>query len=509
MERTTLRKNNPRWRAYLTSLADSTRPIPKSVRIHFVGIGGIGMSAMAKILLEEGYMVSGSDWKLNPLTASLETLGAQVFEGHAASHVDQADLIVTTSAAKSDNPEIVAGRARGIPVMKGSQMLGRMMAGKLGVCVAGTHGKTTTTAMIAEILVDAGLDPTFVVGGEVKDLGTNGHLGKGIHFVAEADEYDRRFLDLNPSIAVITNVEADHLDYYGDYENVLGAFHQFLQRVPAEGTIVACWDDPGVRRVVEELRYWDTEPRRHGDVEHARQVSASARPRVTQFGPRVVTYGVHRPGKWWASSLVVNAYGGFDFTAWHVGRRMGEFTLRVPGLHNVSNALAALAVAHLLGVHPDQAWATLARFGGTHRRFEIKDSVRGITVVDDYAHHPTEIRATLAAARLRYPDRPVWVCFQPHTYSRTRYLLTEFAGAFSQADHVIITDIYAAREFDTLGVHARDIIAQMKHPDALYIGSLEEAARYLARVLQPEDVLFTLGAGDVWQVGEWVLALIQ
>ncbi len=488
MERTTLLQSRSRWRAHTINLSDPIQPIPKNTRIHFVGIGGIGMSALAKILLEQGYAVSGSDWKLTPLTASLETMGARVFEGHQADHVNQADLIVTTSAAKPDNPEIVAGRARGIPVIKGSQMLGRMMAGKFGVCVAGTHGKTTTTAMIAEILVDAGLDPTFVVGGEVQDLRTNGRLGSGAYFVAEADEFDRRFLDLSPSIAVVTNVEADHLDYYGSYENVLGAFHKFLQQVPTDGTIVACWDDPGVRRVL------------------------SARPPAPLLlrseGPRVVTYGIDRPGKWWASSLGVNAYGGFDFTAWHVGRHVGEFSLRVPGQHNVSNALAALAVASLLGVHPDQAWATLAQFGGARRRFELKGIARGITVVDDYAHHPTEIRATLAAARLRYPGRPVWVCFQPHTYSRTKHLLAEFARAFDQADHVVITDIYAAREFDTLGVHARDIVALMNHPDAQYVGSLEDAADYLVQHLQPGDVLLTLGAGDVWQVGELVLARI-
>lgn len=503
MERTTLLQSRSRWRAHSVNLSDPTQPIPKTVRVHFVGIGGIGMSALAKILLEEGYTVSGSDWKLTPLTASLETMGARVFEGHKPEHVNRADLIVTTSAARGDNPEIVAGRTRGIPVIKGSQMLGRMMAGKLGVCVAGTHGKTTTTAMISEILMDANLDPTFVVGGEIRDLGTNGHLGTGTCFVAEADEFDRRFLDLNPSIAVVTNIEPDHLDYYGSFENVLDAFLKFLQRVPADGTIVACWDDPGVRRVVEALRG-------RGDGRAGEQGSRGTGARekgvVTQFGPRVVTYGVNRPGKWWASSLRVNAHGGFDFTAWHVGRNMGEFSLRVPGQHNVSNALAALATANLLGVNLDQVRATLARFSGAARRFEIKGMAQDITVVDDYAHHPTEIRATLAAARVRYPGRLLWVCFQPHTYSRTKLLLAEFARAFDQADHVIITDIYAAREFDTLGVHASDMVALMNHPDARYIGRTEEAAAYLAQHLRPGDVLLTLGAGDVWQVGEWVLA---
>jgi len=452
-----------------------------SNRIHFVGIGGIGMSALAKILLEQGHQVSGSDLKLSPLTDQLARLGVRVFEGHRPEHVAGADLIVVTSAAREDNPEIVAGRAQGIPVIKGSEMLGRMMEGKMGICVAGTHGKTTTTAMIAKLLADAGYDPSFVVGGEVLDLGTNGRLGSGPHFVAEADEYDRRFLELSPHIAVITNIEADHLDYYGTFEALVKAFRAFVNRVPQEGAVVACWDDPQARRLAKALRQGN------------------------EGAPRVVTYGVERSGQWWATDIALNDQGGHDFVAWYLGRRAGSFRLIVPGRHNVGNALATLAVAHLLNVSLEQAGRSLAGYTGTRRRFEVKGEARAVTVVDDYAHHPTEIRVALAAARERFPGRRLWVVFQPHTYSRTKHLLREFAQALALADHVVVTEVYAAREHDTLGVSGAHIVARMSHPDARFVPDLEAAAGELVAWLQPGDVLLTLGAGDVWRVGELVL----
>ncbi len=454
-------------------------------RIHFVGIGGIGMSALAKILLEGGYQVSGSDLKLSPITARLEEMGARVFEGHRPEHVEGAELIVATSAAREDNTEIVAGRARGIPVIKGSEMLGRMMEGKMSICVAGTHGKTTTTAMIAKTLADAGLDPTFVVGGEVLDLGSNGRLGRGPHFVAEADEYDRRFLDLTPHIAVVTNIEADHLDYYGTFDALVEGFRAFVDRLPPDGALVACWDDPQARRLAKMVR------RRNGN------------------GPQVVTYGLERPGQWWATDVRQNGNGGHDFVVWHLGRRTGAFSLRVPGRHNVANALAALAVADLLDLNLEQVGQSLATYSGTHRRFEVKGKVGGVTVVDDYAHHPTEIRTTLVAARERFPSRDLWVVFQPHTYSRTKHLMAEFAEALTLADHVVVTEVYAAREHDTLGVSGADIVARMEHPDARFVPQLDAAARDVAARMKPGDVLLTLGAGDVWQVGETVMGLLS
>jgi UDP-N-acetylmuramate--alanine ligase len=454
-------------------------------RIHFVGIGGIGMSALAKILLEGGYQVSGSDLKLSPITAKLQEMGARVFERHRPEHIGEAELIVVTSAAPKDNPEIVAGRARGIPIIKGSEMLGRMMEGKMNICVAGTHGKTTTTAMIAKILVDAGLDPTFVVGGEVQDLGTNGRLGHGPHFVAEADEYDRRFLELNPRIAVITNIEADHLDYYGTFDALVEGFRAFVDRLPQDGALVACWDDPETRRLAKMVR------QRNGN------------------GPRVVTYGLERSGQWWATNVRQNEHGGHDFVAWHLGRRAGAFRLVVPGRHNVANALAALAVARLLDLDLKQAGQSLATYTGTRRRFEIKGQVGGVTVVDDYAHHPTEIRATLAAARERFPGQELWVIFQPHTYSRTKHLMAEFAEALALADHVVVTEVYAAREHDTLGVSGADIVAHMEHPDARFVPELDEAAKGVTARMKPGDVLLTLGAGDVWCVGESVMGLLK
>jgi UDP-N-acetylmuramate--alanine ligase len=456
-----------------------------SQHIHFIGIGGIGMSALAKILREEGYTVSGSDLKLSPLTESLSALGITVYQGHRPEHIAGADLIVTTSAARPDNPEILAGQQRGVPVIKGSTMLGRMMAGRRAVCIAGTHGKTTTTAMIAKLLVDAGRDPTFVIGGESEDLGTNGRHGDGTEFVAEADEFDRRFLDLTPHIAVVTNIEADHLDVYGDLAGVVEAFRQFIGLVPPDGAVVACVDDPQVRQLV---------------------VGAALRGRPPSTR-HLVTYGVERPGEWWAAGLSANARGGYDFTAWHRGRCWGEIGLRVPGLHNVGNALAAIAVAELLGIASDVARESLASYRGTRRRFEFKGEAGGVRVYDDYAHHPTEIQTTLAAARDLFPDRKLWVVFQPHTYSRTKALLRDFARSFNLADHVLVTDIYAARESDTLGVHSRQLVTRMNQPDARYVGDLDQAAETLAAELRPGDVLFSLGAGDVWWVGEQVLRM--
>jgi UDP-N-acetylmuramate--alanine ligase len=451
------------------------------------------MSALAKILREEGYTVSGSDLRLSPLTESLSALGITVYEGHRPEHIAGADLIVTTSAARPDNPEILAGRQRGIPVIKGSVMLGRMMAGRRAICIAGTHGKTTTTAMIAKLLVDAGRDPTFVIGGESADLGTNGRHGDGAEFVAEADEFDRRFLDLAPHIAVVTNIEADHLDVYGDLAGVVEAFKQFIGLVPPDGAVVACVDDPQVRHLVGPLM-----PPKGSTPESRLQP-------VTLSPCHLVTYGVERPGEWWAAGLSANARGGYDFTIWHRGRCWGQLGLRVPGLHNVSNALAAIAVADLLGIAPDIARQSLVSYHGTRRRFEFKGEAGGVRVYDDYAHHPTEIQATLAAARDLFPDRELWVVFQPHTYSRTRALLREFARSFDLADHVLVTDVYAAREDDTLDVHSRQLVARMNRPDVRYMGDLDRAAEILAAELQPGDVLFSLGAGDVWQVGEQVL----
>ena len=455
--------------------------------IHFIGIGGIGLSAMAKILLEEGYRVSGSDLQSSPLTANLEALGASIHKGHAADNVGPADLVIMSSAIQPDNPEVVAARQRGIPVIKRDQMLGRMMAGRYGIAVAGTHGKTTTTALIAWLLTQAGLDPTFIVGGVVENLGTNAQAGRGDHFVIEADEYDYTFLGLKPRIAVLTVIEMDHPDCFHDLDEVTEAFIKFVRLVPKDGCVVGCGDESRVRAVIEG----------RGGAKGSEGEKGK---------PQVVTYGLGAGVDWQAVEIRANEVGGSDFVALKERQPMGTFGLQLPGLHNVKNALAAIAVADHLGLDLAAVGTALREFRGTKRRFEHKGTAGGVIVIDDYAHHPTEIRATLAAARRRYPDSEIWAVFQPHTYSRTKALLHEFAESFGDADHVIVVDIYPAREYDNLGVSTADIVARMTHPDARHIATLNDAADYLLRHLKVGDVLITLGAGDGYLVGERVLA---
>lgn len=446
-------------------------------RIHFVGIGGIGLSAIAKVLLEEGYRVSGSDLKLSAITDALADMGAVIYQGHCAENVDEADLVIISSAIPVDNPEVAAARERGIPVVKRDRVLGRMMEGRFGIAVAGSHGKTTVTAMIALFLTGAGLDPTFIVGGILENLGTNARAGRGEYFVVEADEYDHAFLGLRPTVAVVTNIEMDHPDCYPELDDLVEAFRGFVSLVPPDGCVIGCGDEDRVRKLLARRQE-----------------------------PDVITYGLGEGVDWRALDIQPNELGGNDFVALHKGQPVGEFTLCIPGLHNVQNALAVLAVAHRLGLDLADAGETLRGYRGVQRRFEVKGEVHGIIVIDDYAHHPTQIRTTLRTARERHPGRTIWAVFQPHTYSRTRALLAEFAASFADADHVIITDIYAAREFDDLGVSAADIVTLMRHPDARYISGLNEVTEYLLDHLKPGDVLITLGAGDGYKVGENVLA---
>ncbi len=446
--------------------------------VHLVGIGGAGLSAIAKVLLESGYTVSGSDQAPSALARALAERGAQVFLGHAAGQVAGADVLVISSAVPEDNVEVLAARARGIPVLKRAEFLGQLMAGRLGVAVAGTHGKTTTTGLIAYMLDQAGLDPTFVVGGLLADYGTNARAGHGRPFVVEADEYDRMFLGLHPVIAVVTNVEHDHPDIYPTLAEMQDAFRQFTHRLPDEGLLVGCDHDLFARKLVEERR-------------------AAGRP--------AVLYGTKRRDDYRADSLQPNGAGGYDFLVVRHGATLGLARNRLPGEHNVLNSLAALAVADFVGVDFNVARNALAEYHGAGRRFEVKGEAAGVTVVDDYAHHPTEIRATLAAARRRFAGRPLWVMFQPHTYSRTRTLLADFADSLDEADHVVVVDIFRSREAVDASVSAADIVRRMQHPDARYIPSLAEAARFFTARLRPGDVLLTLGAGDGDVVGQQVL----
>jgi UDP-N-acetylmuramate--alanine ligase len=448
--------------------------------VHLVGIGGIGMSAIARVLLERGYVLSGSDLRLSDITRELMALGATVYQGHSGDNVARAEAVIVSSAVAESNPEIVEARKRGVPILKRGQALAWLMQDHYSIAVAGTHGKTTTSAMIGLLLEDAQLDPTIIVGGIVPELGANAKDGKGKYLVVEADEYDRTFLHLSPQLAVITSIEMDHPDCYVDLEEMSQTFRDFLSKMPPGGYVMACGDDPQAMQVVGDLP----------DL-------------------KVTTYGLRSDDYWGATNLEQNGLGGTDFVVSAGSEQKGSFQLSIPGAHNVSNALAAIGVADHLGLDLTSVRDTLRRFQGVGRRFEIRGDLHGITVVDDYAHHPSEIRATLAGARQRYEGRRIWVVFQPHTYSRTKALLSDFASAFIDADEVVVTAIYAARESDDLGIRAGDLVQAMSHPQAVHVPDLHQAASRVASYLVSGDVLITMGAGDVWRVGEEVLGILR
>ena len=460
-----------------------------------VGIGGAGLSAIATVLLEQGYAVSGSDLELSPAADRLVRQGATVYRGHSAANLPATTTaVVVSSAVPADNAEVVAARQRGVPVFKRADWLSRMMAaqGCRGVAIAGTHGKTTTTAMIAYIARSAGLDPTFIVGGNVHQLGTNAAAGSGSVFIIEADEYDRTFLGLRPEVAVLTVLEWDHPDCYPTYESMCQAFGEFLAGVPSSGLVVACGDDPGVQRLLSQ-------------TEAAGKLLAP-----------VVTYGLSADNMWQAVNLRVNARGGYDFDvrrpvveSSRPSEPVVEVSLQVPGVHNVKNALAALVVANWLSIPAPEVTAALAGFQGVDRRFETKGEARDVLVIDDYAHHPTEIRAALSAARDRYPQRPIWAVFQPHTFSRTRALLNDFAEAFTGADHVIVVDVFASREQSDGTLTSDHLVDRMLHPDARYLASFQETVDYLVSHVKPGSVVLTLGAGDGYRIGEMFLDRLQ
>ena len=461
--------------------ARRTMPLLRpGIHVHLVGIGGIGLSAIARVLHGWGYRVSGSDRQPSALTEALSAEGITVYAGHRAEHVSGADVVVVSSAVPEDNPEVAEARGRGLPVLKRKQFLGKLTAGRSTIAVAGTHGKTTTSAMSAWILTQAGLDPTFIVGGVMQNLRTNARAGDGPHFIIEADEYNRAFLGLRPDVAVITTLEHDHPDCYPTFERMRVAFLTFAEQVTANGLLIVGGEDAEARRLGALL---------------------------ATLGRRVETYGFGQRWDWRAEGTQLGNSAAFQ--VWHQGKKLGMCALQLPGSHNVLNALAALAATAEVGADVETALAALTRFRGTERRFEVKGQAAGITVVDDYAHHPTEIRATLAAARLKYVGRPIWAVFQPHTYSRTAALLDGFAAAFDDADHVLVTSIYAAREHDTLGISGADVVARMDHPDTRYVETLDGAVTILLKRIRPGDVVITLGAGDGYLIGERILEKLQ
>lgn len=449
-------------------------------RVHIIGIGGAGMSAIATLLLERGYRVSGSDQSESPSTQMLRERGAQVFIGHRAESVGEVDNVFISSAIKADNVEWLAAQQRGIPISKRAQLLGWLMQGALGVAVAGAHGKTTTTAMIASVLMAAGRDPSFIVGGTIAGLNTPAHAGRGREFVIEADEYDRTFLGLTPRVAAVTNVEHDHPDCYPTFESMLQAFRAFVGLLPEDGLLVVCGEDAGARGLVEFRGSRD-----------------------------VVTYGFGRDVTWRATDVQANNVGGSDCVVSRDGATRGLLRLRLPGRHNVLNALAAIAATDYLGVTFEEARAALVEFQGVGRRFEMRGEACGVAVIDDYGHHPTEIRATLAAARMSYPDRAIWAVWQPHTFSRTKLLMDEFVGSFADADHVIVTEVYASRESDSLGVNAAHVVARMQHRDARHAATLGDAVTLLANRLKAGDIVITLSAGDATLISERLLQRLR
>jgi UDP-N-acetylmuramate--alanine ligase len=451
-------------------------------RVHFIGIGGSGLSAIARLLQESGYTVTGSDRAFSPFVADLQGLGIRVHIGHQPENVVGAEMVVRSSAVLDDNPEVIAARAAGIPVLKRADFLGQLMQGKTGIAVAGTHGKTTTTAMLAWVLTALKQEPSFIVGGVLTNLGVNACAGKGQTFVIEADEYDRMFLGLKPVIEVVTNVEHDHPDCYPTPEDFFASFLDFVRLLPADGLLVACADDRGAARLAEQAR---------------------------QLGTQVATYGLmdNKAMTTVARKLTPNEKGGFTFEA-VLGQKSFNVALMVPGRHNVLNALAVLTVCDALHLPLVEVSAALGQFSGTGRRFELRGQAGGVTVYDDYAHHPTEIRATLAAARTRHPGQRIWAVWQPHTYSRTQTLFEAFTRAFEDADEVIVTEIYRARE-PQQDFSALEVVQAMPHPSARFIAELSDVSDYLVSCLRPGDVLLVLSAGDAEQVSAQVLHRLQ
>jgi UDP-N-acetylmuramate--alanine ligase len=448
------------------------RPQP----VHFIGIGGIGMSSLAEVLMDMGYPVTGSDQKFSPTTERLASRGAVVYEGHAAANLAGANMVVYSSAVRPDNPEIVEARRRKLPVIPRGELLAEFMRQKFGIAIAGSHGKTTTTAMVAAILIHANLDPTILVGGRMGINGSNARLGRSDYLVVESDESDGSFLKLAPIIAVVTNIDREHLDHYSGIEEIREAFAAFIAKVPFYGAAVLCLDDENIQQIL---------------------------PGVNR---RVVTYGASAQ----ADLRITSAAPGHlasEFHLYHGDRDLGCFRLQVPGAHNTLNAAAAVAVALELEVPVDAIREALAQFRGVDRRFQVRGSERGVTVIDDYGHHPTEIRATLAAARAcRF--KSVHVLFQPHRYTRTEALMDDFARAFHQADSVYVTDIYAASEAPIAGVTSQALVEKLQafgHRGASYTGSLEQGIGAVVAAAGAGSAIITLGAGSVSHAAEHIM----
>lgn len=457
----------------------------KTQQIHLVGIGGSGMSGIAEVLLTLGYKVTGSDLQPSETTRRLEEQGGKIFFGHEESHVGEAQVVVISSAVAATNPEVLVAKARQIPVIPRAEMLAELMRLKFGVAIAGAHGKTTTTSMVANVLAQGGLDPTMVIGGKVNALGSHARLGRGDILVAEADESDGSFLRLSPTVVAVTNLDREHLDHYGSMERINDCFAEFINKIPFYGLAVLCADDE----------------------------------RLSALFPRIVkryqTYGLQeRNGvvpDFKATDVVLKQWGG-EFRAHFRGKNLGPFRLAVPGIHNVSNALVAIAIGVELDIPLDLIRKGLAAFTGVERRFHLRGEIAGIMVVDDYGHHPTEVKATLAAAKQGWADRRLVVLFQPHRYSRTRDCMEDFAHAFDEADVVFMTDIYPAGEQPIPGVSGASLAGTIQaagHPSVTFVERKESLPDQVMPHLKPGDLVLTLGAGDIWKAGTGLVARLE
>lgn len=438
------------------------------------------MSAIAKVLLEMGYHVSGSDVHKSDTTHNLERLGARVYQGHAGENVKGADAIVISSAISENNAEIMAARDMKIPIFHRAEMIAEMMQSQKGIAVAGAHGKTTTTSMIALMMEKLGEDPTIIIGGELHDIGGNAKLGAGEYIVAEADESDGSFLKLAPVIAVVTNIEEDHMDFYGTIENIVDAFKQFLAKLPADGLAVLCADSEYVRQLAGEL------------------------------GKPYITYALHHEADYTVKNVRNHGMQSV-FDVYYQGTLLGEMEINVPGKHNIANSLAAVAVGRYIGLSLEEIRHTLAQFCGAKRRFQTKGQIDGIWVVDDYAHHPTEVRSALLAARQTQPKRLI-IVFQPHRYTRTKFLYEEFSKAFAAADIIILTGIYAAGEQPIPGISGEALAREVEKQEGrsvTYINNREEIPDYLYSIVCPGDLIMTIGAGNIWQAGEQLVEKLR
>jgi len=450
----------------------------KKYHIHFVGIGGIGMSGIAELLLNLGYRVSGSDIAPSEITRRLEELGGKIYGDHAAANLQKVDVVVTSSAIDPDNPEVALAVENAIPVIPRAEMLAELMRLKYSIAIAGAHGKTSTTSLVAAILDQGKLDPTVVIGGKLKSIGVNAVLGQGDFIVAEADESDGSFLKFSPAIAVVTNIDKEHLDFYKDLENIKSVFLDFIHRIPFYGLAVLCLDNEAVQDII---------------------------PRIKN---RYTTYGLSSQADLQAKNVHFDGLQSC-FDLYHHGRDLGEICLNMPGIHNIYNSMAAIAVGLELGIRFATIKKALETVQGVQRRLEIKGEIKGATVIDDYGHHPTEVKTTLQALKECWPDRRKVVVFQPHRYTRTQALFDEFTRAFYQSDVLLVMPIYAASEKPIAGVDAALLCEGIKahgHKDVHCVSGPKEAVQLLQALLEPEDVVLTLGAGDVWKIGEQVLA---